>query len=241
LPAVAVLSRHNGNRQPFGVIAPRGCFVSESFRREADSMTASITLVLFDMEGVLTHYDRAARVDHLAATAGCSPDIVRHAIWGSGLEARADAGQISDDEYLRELGMLLNYPVSRDDWLAARHASITPNQEALALAAKVAERHRIAVLTNNCRLLTDHIAYLNPPVARLFGTHVYSSAAFGAAKPAAQTYLRCLEQLGVPAAQTLFVDDTAANVNGAIDAGLQGHQFVSVAALSDELQRRGLT
>jgi putative hydrolase of the HAD superfamily len=32
-----------------------------------------------------------------------------------------------------------------------------------------------------------------------------------------------------------------ANVNGAVDAGLQGHLFVSVAALSDELQRRGVT
>lgn len=203
-------------------------------------MTAFITLVLFDMEGVLSHYDRAARVDHLAATAGCTADAVRHAIWGSGLEARADAGEISDDEYLRELGMLLNYPISRDDWLAARHASITPSEDALALAAQVAGRHRIAVLTNNCRLLTDHIAYLNPPVARLFGPHVYSSAAFGAAKPAAQTYLRCVAQLGVLAAQTLFVDDTAANVNGAIDAGLQGHMFVSVGALSEDLQRRGL-
>jgi putative hydrolase of the HAD superfamily len=203
-------------------------------------MTASITLVLFDMEGVLSHYDRDVRAEHLAACVGCTPQAVRHAIWGSGLEARADAGEIGDDEYLRELGILLNHPISRDDWLAARHASITPNEDALALAAKVAERSRIAVLTNNCRLLTDNIGYLNPPVARLFGSHVYSSALYGAAKPAPQTYLRCVDQLGVPPAETLFVDDTDANVNGAIDAGLQGHRFVSVDALSHELQARGL-
>jgi putative hydrolase of the HAD superfamily len=222
------------------VIAQCGAFVPENSRHKADSMTASITLVLFDMEGVLSHYDRAARVDCLAAISGRTAEAVRHAIWGSGLEARADAGQISDDEYLHELGVLLNYPVSRDDWLVARHASITPVDSVLALASKVAERHRIAILTNNCRLLTDHIGYLNPPVARLFGSHVYSSAAFGAAKPAAQTYLRCVEQIGVGAAQTLFVDDTDANVNGAIDAGLQGHKFVGAAELSDELRRHGL-
>lgn len=203
-------------------------------------MTASIALVLFDMEGVLSHYDRAARVDRLAAISGRPAELVRHAIWGSGLEARADAGLISDDEYLRELGAWLGCRVSRDDWLTARHASITPNEPVLALAGKVAEHHRIAILTNNCRLLTDHIDYLNPPVARLFGSHVYSSASFGAAKPAAQTYLRCLEQLGVPASETLFVDDSDANVNGAIDAGLHGHRFVGATALSDELQRHGL-
>ncbi|MCX4146985.1 MULTISPECIES: HAD family phosphatase [Paraburkholderia] len=203
-------------------------------------MTASITLVLFDMEGVLSHYDRSARVDRLAAISGQTPEAVRHAIWGSGLEARADAGQISDGDYLAALGELLNYPVSREDWLSARHASITPNKEVLALAERVAEHRRIAVLTNNCRLLTDHIGFLNPPVAQLFGPHVYASAAFGAAKPAAQTYLRCVEQLGVPAAETLFVDDTDANVAGARDAGLQGYKFVSAEALSAELERCGL-
>ncbi|CAE6729050.1 hypothetical protein R69658_01728 [Paraburkholderia aspalathi] len=203
-------------------------------------MTASITLVLFDMEGVLSHYDRSARVDRLAAISGQTPEAVRDAIWGSGLEARADAGQISDDDYLAALGELLSYPVSREDWLSARHASITPDKEVLALAERVAEYHRIAVLTNNCRLLTDHIGFLNPPVAQLFGVHVYASAAFGAAKPAAQTYLRCVEQLGVPAAETLFIDDTDANVAGARHAGLQGYRFVSAEALSAELERCGL-
>jgi putative hydrolase of the HAD superfamily len=203
-------------------------------------MTAFITLVLFDMEGVLSHYDRAARVAHLAATTGQSADTVRHAIWGSGLEARADAGQISDDEYLSELAALLHYPIDRDEWLAARHASITPNEAVLALARQVAGTRRIAVLTNNCRLLTDHIAYLNPPIARLFGPRVYSSASFGAAKPAAQTYLGCLEQIGASAAETLFIDDTEANVTGAIDAGLRGHRFIDAAGLSQELSRYGL-
>ncbi|SIT47381.1 HAD-superfamily hydrolase, subfamily IA, variant 3 [Paraburkholderia ribeironis] len=203
-------------------------------------MIASIRLVLFDLEGVLSHYDRAARVERLAALSGRTGEVVRHAIWGSGLEAQADAGMITDDEYLRELGVLLNYPVSRADWLASRRASITPDETVLALAGKVAEHRQIAILTNNCRLLTDHIGYLNPPVGRLFGSRVYSSASFGAAKPAAQTYLRCLERIGVPAAETLFVDDSDANVSGAIDAGLQGYRFVSAAGLSDELTRRGL-
>ena len=200
-------------------------------------MTASPALVLFDMEGVLSHYDRSARVDHLSVVSGQAPDAVRHAIWGSGLEARADAGQISDDEYLSALGDLLGCPIRRDDWLAARHASITPYTEVLTLAARVAERCRIAVLTNNCRLVTDHIGYLNPPVAQLFGPHVYASASFGAAKPAPQAYLRCVEQLGAGTGETLFIDDTDANVTGAINAGLHGYKFVSAEALAEELER----
>ena len=200
-------------------------------------MTASPALVLFDMEGVLSHYDRAARVDHLSAVSGQTPEVVRYAVWGSGLEARADGGQITDDEYLSELGILLSCPIRRDDWLAARHASITPYAQVLALAARVAERSRIAVLTNNCRLVTDHIGYLNPPVAQLFGPHVYAPASFGAAKPAAQAYLRCLELLGVDADETLFIDDTDTNVAGATNAGLHGYKFVSAEGLAEELKR----
>jgi putative hydrolase of the HAD superfamily len=199
-------------------------------------MPSPISLVLFDMEGVLTHYDRSARVDHLSATTGQPPDMVRHAIWGSGLEARADAGQITDDEYLSALGEMLGCRVDREKWLAARHASITPNAQSLKLAERVAQRHKIAVLTNNCRLVTDHIGYLNPGVARVFGPHVYASASFGASKPAAEAYLRCVEQLGIGASETLFIDDTDANVAGAIDAGLHGHRFVDADALSKELE-----
>jgi putative hydrolase of the HAD superfamily len=203
-------------------------------------MNAPVTLLLFDLEGVLSHYDRGARAERLAAITGCTAESVRHAIWGSGLEARADGGEISDDEYLGELGVLLRYPVSRAEWLDARLASITPNEAALALASRAAQRCRIAILTNNCRLLTDHIDYLNPPVARLFGAQVYSSAAFGAAKPATQTYQRCVEHLGAAAADTLFIDDSQANVDGARAAGLQTYRFRDAAGLSTEFARRGL-
>ncbi|AJX34565.1 HAD-IA family hydrolase [Burkholderia oklahomensis] len=203
-------------------------------------MTPPIKLVLFDMEGVLSVYDRAARTARLADLTGRPPDAVRHAIWGSGLEARADAGLIGVDQYLTELGELLGAPVSRDDWLIARKASITPNLDAIALAERVAQRSRIAVLTNNCRLVTDYIDYLNPPVARVFGADVYPSATFGAAKPDARAYLGCVGWLGVTADETLFIDDADANVEGAVNAGLLGCKFVGVDALAEELEKRKL-
>lgn len=203
-------------------------------------MTALISLVLFDMDDVLSHYDRSPRVHHLSAISGRPPETVQQAIWGSGLEDRADAGLISDDEYLTALGEILGCRVTRDDWLAARRASISLNVEVLALARSLSARYRVAVLTNNCQLVTDNIQYLNPAVAELFGPHVYASASFGAAKPAPHVYLRCLDGLGVSAAETLFIDDLEVNVTGAIKAGLHGHVFTGAASLSEELERRRL-
>ncbi|WP_322013561.1 HAD-IA family hydrolase [Paraburkholderia sp. J12] len=203
-------------------------------------MASAISVVLFDMEGVLTHYDRNARTGRLAALTGATPEAVRHAIWGSGLEARADAGELAPDDYLAALAGLLGCAVTREAWLDSRHASIMPNEEALVLARRVARRHRVAVLTNNCSLVTDYLEYLNPAVAELFGSDIYGSAMFGAVKPAAQTYLGCVRHLGAQPAETLFIDDTEANVQGALDAGLQGYRFVDADALGARFVQLGL-
>jgi glucose-1-phosphatase len=203
-------------------------------------METPISLVIFDMDDVLSHYDRAARVEYLSELSGRIPRDVRNAIWGSGLESRADSGTITDDRYLTELSELLGCHVSRADWLAARRASITSNAEVLALAKAVATRYRIAVLANNCRMFAEHIRYLNPAVAELFGDRIYVSAIFGAAKPAAEVFLRCLDALDANPQETLFIDDLKTNVDGAIRAGLMGHHFTGVESLATEFETRRL-
>ncbi|WP_321948382.1 HAD family phosphatase [Paraburkholderia sp. J10-1] len=199
-----------------------------------------ISLVLFDMDDVLAHYDRSARVRCLASLSGRPFDEVAQTIWGSGLEAKADAGLIDDDSYLRETGKLLGCRVSRDDWLLARRESMSPNFEVLALAETVSRTCRIAVLTNNPRLVTDNIAYLCLPIAELFGRNVFASASFSAAKPSTQTFLKCIDSLGAAPSESLFIDDLEANVAGARKAGLTGHVFTGHKVLAEELRQRGL-
>jgi FMN phosphatase YigB (HAD superfamily) len=198
-------------------------------------MTAPVSLVLFDLDDVLCRYDRSARIAHIAAVVGRDALTVRQAIWDSGLEGRADAGLVGDADYLDELGALLGYPLTLNDWLDARRAAMTPDAEVIALARAVAGRHRVAVLTNNCRLLADYIHYLCPPVAEVFGAQVYASASFGVAKPSPELYRRCVSHLGTAPDKTFFIDDVEANVAGALEAGLHGYRFVGTEALASEL------
>jgi HAD superfamily hydrolase (TIGR01509 family) len=206
----------------------------------SNAMTAPISLVLFDLDDVLCRYDRSARIAHLAGVVGRDAQTVRQAIWDSGLEGRADAGQVGDADYIAELGALLGYPLTVDDWLDARRAAMTPDTEVIRLARAVAARHKAAVLTNNCCLLADHIHFLCPPVAEVFGVHVYASASFGFAKPSPDLYARCVRHLRMDAAKVLFIDDVEANVAGAIQAGLQGYRFVDAVGLESELSGRRL-
>jgi putative hydrolase of the HAD superfamily len=63
---------------------------------------------------------------------------------------------------------------------------------------------------------------------------VIVSCEVGCCKPDPAIYQLCLEQLGEPAAQTLFVDDRAENLQAAESIGLQTLQFTgdeSVALL----------
>lgn len=54
-------------------------------------------------------------------------------------------------------------------------------------------------------------------------------------KPAAEIYRVCVEGLGVPAGESLFIDDRQTNVTGAHEAGLQSVRFQSIEQLRADL------
>ncbi|MFE0754788.1 HAD family hydrolase [Inquilinus sp. NPDC058860] len=199
-----------------------------------------IVLILFDMNDVLCRYDKAARIAALARLSGRAPDAIEAAIWGSGFEDRGDAGELDAEAYLRGFGERIGHPLSRAEWTAAQRAAITPMPEMLALAGRVGQAARIAVLTNNSLLMLEQIDAVFPELRPVFGDAIHVSAEFRARKPQPEAYRRCLRRLGADPAETLFIDDGAANVAGAEEAGLAGHRFVGAAELAAALQRHGL-
>ena len=66
---------------------------------------------------------------------------------------------------------------------------------------------------------------------------VVNSSEVRVMKPDAGIYLLAAEQVGVPAAACLFVDDRAANVRGALAVGMAGCRFTSTARLEATLRR----
>lgn len=62
-------------------------------------------------------------------------------------------------------------------------------------------------------------------------------ADLGIVKPDPATYLRTLEMLNVPAAETVFVDDRAANVTAAEACGMRGLVFKDTASFIADLEK----
>jgi putative hydrolase of the HAD superfamily len=197
-------------------------------------MTA-ISMVLFDLNGVLYRYDKAARVARLAGLTGQSPAAVDGALWGSGFEDLGDAGTMSSEEYLRGCGQRLAYPLSEAVWADALLAALAPIPDMLALAAQAGRRAKLGVLTNNNLLVAARMDRLFPDLRRIFGDAVCVSSQFQARKPESAAYQRCLARLGAAPEESLFIDDSAANVAGAERAGLLGHHHTDTAALVAKL------
>lgn len=197
-------------------------------------------LVLFDLDGVLAHYEHAPRLRVLAERTGRSAAEVSAALFESGLEREADLGRIDTDGLLAALAERLGTAVTLQDCLDARAAAMQANADVLALAEAAARRASLAILTNNGLMLREHLPAICPPVARLFGDRVFCSAQFRLAKPEPDVFRACLETLGVAPGEALFFDDKPDNAKGARRAGLRAHTYRDVARLREHLAAHDL-
>ena len=204
------------------------------------NIMSELKLAIFDMDDVLCVYDRAARIDALAALSGRSPDYILSAIWQSGFEARSDAGDLDSARYLAGFGERLGYPLTRAEWVEARRLAMRPCPEVLALVAAVRSRVPVALLTNNGFLVAEEIATLFPALPALFGERLFVSAMFGRKKPDPAIYRALAARVGVAPHEAFFTDDKPRNVSGAEMAGLTGHVFASPRELATALARHGL-
>jgi FMN phosphatase YigB (HAD superfamily) len=197
-------------------------------------------LLIFDVDGVLYRYDRDVRSRTLAGALRVPTAAVDEALFGSGIEAQGDAGQLSADEYLDALSARLGVTVTRDDWASSWAAACTPDLEVLALAARACRVVTVAALSNNGALLKAEAPRIVPELVALVVDRLFVSGELGVAKPDPAAYLAVVDGCGVTAAEALFVDDSEANVAGARVAGLTAHQFTTAPALELFLAARGL-
>jgi glucose-1-phosphatase len=199
-----------------------------------------ISVVLFDLDGVLCTYDRVAHIARIADLAGKKPDDVYEAIWASGFDGQADAGLFDANAYLQGFATRVGYPLTRAEWLTGRKATTTPNHEVLELVRLIKRPSKIAILTNNTTLVTEYLDDLLPEIRPLFGDNIYASAMLKDVKPNVGVFFRCLEKIRAVPHRSVFVDDQQNNIDGARRAGLHGHHYSSPKLLATLLATHGL-
>jgi putative hydrolase of the HAD superfamily len=204
-------------------------------------MAARPRLLLFDLDGVLADYDRAARCRAMAAAAGAEVDAMFEAMFGAdGLEHATDRGDIGLDGSLAGLRARHGWELPPHRFIDARRLATRVRPSMLALCEALRPQARLAVFTNNGDWVHAHLHVIAPELPPVFGEAIVCSGVMKASKPDPDAFLACLRRLGHDAPEEVFfIDDNAENVAGALRAGLDALLYTDLPTLRRALRARG--
>jgi len=191
--------------------------------------------IIFDLGGVLYTLDYDSMWEGFSRKCGNDVAHIRNAIHESGLYSY-ECGEISSEEFFLNLrcrlGCSMSFPELRYLWnrLLVRCEEMFHFAESLKLHAE------IFVLSNtneiNAEVLDTDLKSLTPKVMYSFRV--------GCMKPDLRIYTMAIEQWGILPEESLFVDDSQQNCEGARQAGIDAHHFIDFPALCGFLQSRGV-
>ena len=189
--------------------------------------------VIFDYGEVISLSPSAADRAVITSLAGVSPDS--EPFWRSYFAHRdgLDQGSAGVVAYWRAIAGDLG--VSWDDarvhelWAADLRSWLSINPGTIeVLAGLKAGRTRLALLSNAG---PDFGSYFRGGPLGDFFVACYVSGELNLLKPHPEIYQHVLDDLGISAAEAVFIDNREANVHGAEMLGITSHVFTDVPAL----------
>ena len=199
---------------------------------------AVIRAVVFDIGGVVCTFDPGRRLQALATRTGLDEARIHRAIWESGLDGRAEAGELSEAETERVLIDALDGRIDASGLRRAWATAFPVDREVLGLV--MALRRPAYAFTNNGPMFSICLAHELVPLAHVF-ERVICSWEVRARKPETVAFARLCRETGQVAEELFFVDDSPDNVESGRAAGFTAIRFTSAPELAEDLRRRHLT
>lgn len=200
----------------------------------------TIKAVIFDFGGVILMPLGAQHVEAWARRLGVPPEALREALWGEAWRA-LERDQIDEQTYHRRLTQALRLPdlEAVERFVRAFYADERLYPEMLKLVQRLRDNGHVKVA-----LLTNAFAGFDRLMRRkwdldprqFFDVYI-NSADVRLAKPDAAIFQLALDRLGVSADEALFIDDNAANVEGAAELGIHTVHFASPELLGTVIRQ----
>lgn len=187
---------------------------------------------MFDLDGVIRHYDRVHERD-IEDRHGLARGTLVPTAFGSPAGHDFMCGRLDHDGFAGAIADLVGAAAALE--LVAMRAEV--DHDAVALVRAVQEVVPTALLTNGS---VRTRAELEDAGLHDVFDHVVNSADTGMPKPSAGAYLAAVDLLGASVVATAFVDDHAPNIDGAVAVGLIGHLFVGLPELRGFLGTHGV-
>jgi len=180
----------------------------------------------FDCDKTLYDYDFHKRLPRLAELGGVSQYRLASSWWAGGHERAAEIGEYrSSEEYLRAFADVTGAALTLEQWQDARKAAMTPLPGSIDALHRAAELGTVSLLSNNPIPFKDSLPVLTPEIVGVLQGNDLVSAVLGARKPERRIYTRALGRFGVQPSDAILFDDSAANVEGAREAGMHTFHF----------------
>ena len=182
----------------------------------------SVRVLLFDLGGVVFAFDFGRAFKRWSQSCGrTAAELEREFSFDDAYE-RHERGEIDAAEYLTSLRNTLKADLSESEFVAGWNAIYLEAISGISTMLGAASKHfPLYAFTNSnpthqqawSKMFERELAYFKK---------VFVSSELGRRKPEREAFLDVSRQIGATPNEVLFFDDTSANVDGAISAGMQG-------------------
>ena len=176
------------------------------------------TAVIFDLGKVLLEFDYGIVARRLAAHSGRDAEQIRLLLDQSPLLLRFESGQMTNDEFFREVSGLTGYTGAFEEFASIFGDIFTAIHPMIDLHAQLrAGGVPTFIFSNTNELAVRHIR-ANYPFFAHFTGYIYSHEA-GAMKPDHRIYEIVERRTGRKGAELLYIDDRKENVDAGAARG----------------------
>ena len=193
-----------------------------------------IRAVLFDLDGVVRHFD-PENVAAVERTHGLSPGAIEAIAFAPQLLDQVTTGAISRREWVDRIGVALGNAEAAEAWGTQ---PFRVDEQVLDLVDDLRTLDiRTAILTNGTDTIPAEIASMN--LASHFEA-IFNSAEIGWTKPDVRAFQYVLDTMQLAPAEVFFTDDSVGKLAGAHSLGIPTHHFTGVESLRDALRQTGV-
>jgi len=178
-----------------------------------------IKAIVFDIGNVLLPFDFSVALRKLQSKSGA--ESVEHAM--EGVKREYESGRIGRAEFLEQMRVVLQYSGTEAEFVAAWEDIFTENVAMSELVRALHPRYPLFLLSNTSDLHMDFV-FQKYPTFGLFKDAVFSYRVKGF-KPEPGIYETALQQFGIEACETVFIDDLQVNVDAALALGFQAIRY----------------
>lgn len=199
-----------------------------------------IKQILFDCGGVLVQMKFRDMMLKISGSEEIADYFISH-IWGPGSPwIRYDKGELNTREITAELKkyMPAEYHSYLEEFVKVWLDALPPMDGMEEIVDALHEKGYPCYLLSNFAECFEQMPARTPVLKKMDGMVV--SYRIHMLKPDPAIYLYTAETLGFKPGETIFVDDSPQNIEGAEKAGMEGYLFTTPAAFQAYLQERGI-